>query len=214
MFIHDGQEVNIDLPLVLGDTQYPGGWFHDADLRAAAGIVQIDGTPPLVGVNQRAVRGAITEVDGVWTLDWAVVNLTADEIAARDATAAATLATARAALIVRIDADVDAIYAAVVGNRSDEYNAANIDATAFKAAGYAGTAPASVQSWAAATGWTTHAAADDILAAAARLQALRDTIRAQRLLKKEQTRTASDVSVVAAAWAGALAAIRAAAGLP
>jgi hypothetical protein len=126
------------------------------------------------------------------------------------------LATAITNLILRIDADVDAIYAAVIGNRSDEYNAANTEAAAFKAAGYTGTAPASVQSWATAKGWTATQAADDILTAAAHLATLRDTIRAHRLAKKEAARTAANkaaLDTVAAQWSAALASIRAAAGL-
>lgn len=127
-----------------------------------------------------------------------------------------SVADVKAELIARIDADVDAIYAAVIGNRSDEYNAANADATAYKAAGYTGAIPASVQSWAAAKAWTATQAADDILTAAAHLTALRDTIRAQRLAKKEAARTAANqaaLDTVAAQWATALATIREAAGL-
>ena len=216
MFIHDGIEIDINLPMVLGDVQYPAGWFDDAEARTAQGIVEINGTPPAVGANQRAVRGAIAEATGVWSLHWSVVDLTANEIHLRDRAAAAALTASIAAQVARIDADVDAIYAAVVGNRSDEYNDANADATAYKAAGYSGAVPAGVQSWADAKQWTPTQAADDILAAAARLTALRDMIRAQRLAKKEQARAATDAAGVAAAsaaWAASLAAIRAVAGL-
>lgn len=126
------------------------------------------------------------------------------------------LAAVSAALIVKIDVDVDAIYAAVIGNRSDEYNAANADATAYKAAGYNGTVPPSVQSWATAKSWTPTQAADDVLAAAARLTTLRDNIRAQRLAKKEAARVATTktaLDTIAAQWSAALAALRTAAGL-
>jgi hypothetical protein len=122
----------------------------------------------------------------------------------------------KTALILKIDADVDAIYAAVIGNRSDEYNAARDEATAFAAAGYHGDVPASVQSWADAKGWYPQQAADDILAAAARLVALREMIRAQRLTKKEEARLAPDgaaLDTVSGQWAAALATIRSAAGL-
>lgn len=123
---------------------------------------------------------------------------------------------ARTHLIKQIDADVDAIYDAVVGNRSDEYNAALAAATSYAAAGYAGVVPSSVQSWASAKFWTAHQAADDILAAAAGLASLRENIRAQRLAKKESARNAADaaaVATVSAQWSAALAALRAAAGL-
>lgn len=216
MFIHNGIEIDINLPQVLGGNQYPSGWFDHADVRAAAGIIEIDGAPPVVGPNQEAVRGPITETAGVWSLHWIVADLTLDEIHTREQAALMALTASIAALVARIDADVDAVYAAIVGNRLAEYNDAAADATAFKAAGYAGAVPAGVQSWADAKGWTAHQAADDILAAAARLTALRDTIRAQRLAKKEQARAATDatgVNAAAVAWAGALVAIRTAAGI-
>lgn len=141
---------------------------------------------------------------------------TSEEDAQRAADIAAMTAQAMPQLLAKIDADVDAIYAAVVGNRSDEYNAANEDATAYKAAGYTGTVPATVQAWADAKGWAPTQSADDILAAAARLTALRNTIRVQRLAKKEAARTAANkaaLDTVAAQWAAALAAIRTGAGL-
>jgi hypothetical protein len=58
----------------------------------------------------------------------------------------------------RIDSDVDAVYYAVIGDRTTEYQAANDDAKAFKNAGYVGTAPASVQCWATVKGWTAQQA--------------------------------------------------------
>ena len=119
-------------------------------------------------------------------------------------------------LLALIDAEVDAVYAAVIGNRSDEYNAANNAALAFKAAGYTGAVPPSVQSWATVKGWTTTQATDDILVAAAGLATLRDNIRAQRLGKKEAARLAHDkasLDLVATQWAAALAVLRASAGL-
>lgn len=117
----------------------------------------------------------------------------------------------KTALIRQIDIDVDAIYAAAVGNRGPEYDQAALDAQSYAAAGYAGTVPASVASWATAKGWTAQAAADDILLAAGRLAAARDAIRAQRLLRKEQARNASDdaaLAAVAGAWSGFVATIR------
>lgn len=123
---------------------------------------------------------------------------------------------ARATLVAKIDQEVDSIYAAVIGNRGAEYTAALEEATAFADGGYAGDPPPSVASWAAAKSWTSTQAADDILAAAASLAGLRDMIRAQRLAKKEAARgalTKTSLATVAAQWAGALAAIRAAAGV-
>ena len=143
-------------------------------------------------------------------------NTLAFSQAMADTANGAVFATAKAAFIAQVDGDVDAIYAAVVGNRSDEYNAANDDAQAYKTAGYTGAVPATVQSWATAKGWTATQATDDILAAAVRLTTLRNTIRSARLLRKEQARAAADpaaLATVSATWAATVAAIRTSAGL-
>lgn len=120
---------------------------------------------------------------------------------------------ARDRLLKQIDVDTDAIYAAVQGNRVSEYEQAEIDANAYKAAGYAGTVPGSVASWATAKGQTTTWAADDILATAAAWRGAISAIRANRLLRKEQTRVATDLAPVAAGWAAFVVAIRAALGV-
>ena len=119
----------------------------------------------------------------------------------------------RAALLKQIDADTDAIYLAVQGYRGTEYLLAESDATAYKSAGYTGEVPSSVQSWASAKAQTAQWAADDILATAAGWRAAQSAIRAQRLARKEQARTATDLGPVAAAWAGFVATIRAALGV-
>lgn len=123
------------------------------------------------------------------------------------------LATASAALVKQIDEDTDALYAAVIGNRAAEYTAAETEATAFADGGYtADPAPASVASWATAKGWTAQAAADDIIATATAWRTAQAAIRAARLLRKEQARTAADLAALAttrAQWAGFVAAVRA-----
>jgi len=114
-------------------------------------------------------------------------------------------------LIAKIDADTDSLYAAVVGNRAAEYTVAETEATAYAGAGYTGTVPASVASWATAKGWTAQQAADDINATAAAWRTAQAAIRAARLLRKEQARTAADLAALAttrAQWAGFVAAIR------
>jgi hypothetical protein len=66
-----------------------------------------------------------------------------------------------------------------------EYQQAEADAIAFKAAGYGGTVPGSVQVWASAKGWTAQQACDDVLTAAAMLRGKLLQIRAVRLQGKE-----------------------------
>lgn len=104
----------------------------------------------------------------------------------------------QAAAIRKIDADVDAIYGAIIGNRQAEYDLAESDASAYKTAGYSGMVPASVQSWATAKKQTAKWAADDILATSANWRAAQADIRANRLVRKEDVRNAADPADVAA----------------
>lgn len=120
------------------------------------------------------------------------------------------------ACLLKIDADTDAIYGAMLGNRAEEYTLAANEAQAFKAAGYAGTVPGSVQSWATAKGWMAAQSADDILATAAQWLGAQSAIRAQRLLRKEQVRVATDAAGITAAmqaWDGFVAYMRGQLGL-
>ena len=107
--------------------------------------------------------------------------------------------------LLKIDADTDAIYGAILGNRAEEYTSASDDAAAHKAANYTGTVPPGVQSWATAKGWTATAAANDILATTTAWVTAQNGIRATRLARKEQVRAATDaagISTVLTAWAG------------
>jgi endonuclease/exonuclease/phosphatase family metal-dependent hydrolase len=121
------------------------------------------------------------------------------------------LTAASAALVRQIDAETDALYGVVIGNRAAEYTLAETEATAFAQANYDGPAPASVASWATAKGWTAQQAADDILTTAVAWRTAQAAIRAARLLRKEQARNAADqaaLAVVRAQWAGFMAAVR------
>jgi hypothetical protein len=119
--------------------------------------------------------------------------------------------------IKQIDADVDEIYKAVIGNRDSEYALAEAEAKAFAAAGYlASDVPASVQSWADAKQKTPTWAADDIIATAAAWRAVQASLRTNRLSTKEAVRSATDqagIDTALAAWELYVAAIRAALGI-
>ena len=103
-------------------------------------------------------------------------------------------------LLTKIDADVDAIYVAVQGNRGAEYALAESEAQAFKDAAYTGPAPSSVASWATAKGQTSQWSADNILATAGAWRYAMRVIRTQRLAHKELARTSPDLKVVQASW--------------
>jgi len=125
-----------------------------------------------------------------------------------------TLPELKSAAVKHIDNDTDALYGAVIGNRASEYVEAEAQANAYAAASYTGAVPDCVASWAAAKvaqSWTAQQAADDILATAAAWRTAQASIRAHRLLRKEQARLAEDAAGVDAAlaqWAGFLTAIK------
>jgi hypothetical protein len=89
----------------------------------------------------------------------------------------------------------------------EEYRLAARQAAAYKAAGYSGAVPASVQAWATAKGWTATQAADDILAVEAAWMAVLAAIRNIRLPAKEQARAATDRAILADVLAGVRAAL-------
>jgi hypothetical protein len=127
-----------------------------------------------------------------------------------------SLVAQQADAVRRIDADADAIYGAVLGNRGEEYKNAEADALAYQTAGYQGAVPAGVASWATASGMTAQDAADDILATAATWRGAMAQIRAARLLRKKQAEAAVDqaaLDAVQVQWAGFVAAMRAGLGL-
>lgn len=129
---------------------------------------------------------------------------------------AVPLADLQAAAVERIDADVDAIYDKVMGRRQAEYERTEIEAREYAEAGYTGTVPPMVQSWATAKAWTAQAAADDILAVSSAWRTAQEVLRAQRLLRKEQARAAlgpAALNAVLATWAGFVMAIRGQLGL-
>ena len=160
------------------------------------------------------VRNGWLHNNGVFTAPPAPPVPTQEELdAIAAAESARVLTAARANLIRQIDADTDAIYRAVQGDRAMEYVLAESDAKAYKSAGYTGTVPGSVASWASAKGQTATWAADDILTTATGWRQAQSSIRATRLTCKEQARAATDLAPVVAQWAGFLVTVKAALGV-
>ena len=104
-------------------------------------------------------------------------------------------------MIEAIDLAADNARARIVGDpiRVIEYQVAESDALAYKAAGYAGAVPPSVSVWATAKGWTAQQAADDILQAASLWRQALIGLRQARLTGKEGVRQAADDEAAAAA---------------
>jgi hypothetical protein len=120
----------------------------------------------------------------------------------------------KAELIKKVDADVDTIYAAAIGNRATEYSEAELQASAFKDAAYSGTVPSYVASWLASNtkGLTTATqAADDIIAQANAWRGAAASIRANRLTAKKNI--IDEVPTAMQQWNGFVTAIRAALGI-
>lgn len=88
-----------------------------------------------------------------------------------------------------------------------EYYLAERQAREYKAAGYSGAVPGSVQSWADASGMTAQAAADDIIATADQWYGVLEVIRSARLAGKAAVDAAADHAAVDAAAASAVAAL-------
>lgn len=99
-----------------------------------------------------------------------------------------------AEFLAYVDAQVDAIYIAVQGERITEYMLAESEATAYKTAGYKGTVPGSAASWAAAKGKDARWACDDILTTAASWRYMQNMLRSQRLGIKEQAKTSPSLA--------------------
>jgi hypothetical protein len=161
--------------------------------------------PPHNTLTQTRIDGPALLIGGVWTQNWVIANLPAAE-------AATILVAAKAAAILQIDTETDSFIRTAIGERVSEYEMAEKEATAYKAAGYPVTVPSSVSAWATAKDWTAKAAADSIIATATNWRSAQSTLRAERLLRKEQARTAVDAAeldAVRAQWAAFLAALTA-----
>lgn len=130
-------------------------------------------------------------------------------------TEAQQLAGTQSFLCQMIDAEADSAYIAIGGpspGRLAEYQQANTDAAAFKAAGYAGTVPETVQCWATASGMTAQAACDNILVTASAWEAVLVGIRSARLIGKANVNAATTLADAQAAAATAIANVKKAAG--
>lgn len=111
-------------------------------------------------------------------------------------------------------ADVDALYAAAVGNRAEEYRQAEAAALAYQAAGYSGAVSEYVSSWAASNPPMTNAqSADIIIARATALRSAMAAARTQRFVSQAAMRAATtraELDTAVAAWDAFVAATKAA----
>jgi len=95
-------------------------------------------------------------------------------------------------LIKEFESDTDELVKQTVGERGEEYRIAEEEATAFKTAGYPETdVPQSISSDAIAKNYSNVEACDLILTMAANWRAIQASVRAKRLLSKEQVRNST-----------------------
>lgn len=112
-----------------------------------------------------------------------------------------TLDQVKTSLCTEIDSQADAARLKIAGDplRVVEYQRAADEAAAFAAAGYAGTTPPTVATWAEAKGWTPQQAADDILATSVGWNQALYVLRDIRLKGKELVKSAQDETTATAA---------------
>jgi hypothetical protein len=92
MYILNGSPLDINQPQIVGENQYPAGWFEDAEAREAAGIELLyDTAPPAITSTQKLVAdGYERDTEGRWVAKWLVADLTPDEQAEADAALASS----------------------------------------------------------------------------------------------------------------------------
>ena len=132
--------------------------------------------------------------------------------AVQDAYQAAAVPNAKAAFILQIDTDADALIRAVIGERASQYESAEKQSAAYKAAGYTGIVPPKVQAWATAKNQTATWAADSQIATAAAWRSAEDALYAKRLLLKEMAKIAVDgpaLDTIKAQWSAFMVALTA-----
>lgn len=153
-------------------------------------VVGIQGDPATQYiVNKELCEYTVVEADAIANLRPGWIWKMPERIAVDGRTLGALIDSA----VMAVDQQADAARLIVVGDpvRIKEYERAEQQARAFRADGYSGDVPASVECWAAAKGWSAQHAADDILAASVRWYAALDAIRALRLAAKEDIKRAA-----------------------
>lgn len=144
------------------------------------------------------------------------IDMTPAEVAEFEASRAVDLAEVKKTMQKQVDAQVDAIMRDCIGERATEYQRAESQARAYKAAGYSGSVPTTVRVWAETKSWSNQQAADDIIAQADSWIAAQDVIRENRLKTKEAYRVATSnaqLNAAQAAWSGFVISIRNALGV-
>ncbi len=82
-YIRENAIFDITVSQVIGDNQYPRGYFYGEQARQLYGVFEVfPGEKPEAAPNQKHVLTGYAEVLGVWREVWALFPKTADDVAA------------------------------------------------------------------------------------------------------------------------------------
>lgn len=182
MLLLNGNKFNPNAPFEVDGVQYPSNWFStaSAEEKTALGISEV---PDAVRPDDRFFY-VEENADGSYT------------------STPKDLTPIKEQFKNDVDVNCGNVRAAVVSRGdfvSEEYRVAYEEAVAFKNAGYLGTPPASVQTWAVVKNKLPQWAADDIIATRDMYVALLNTIRDVRLKSKAAIDAASTPDEILAA---------------
>lgn len=182
MYILNNIKVSERDQRTIGDTQYPPDWFLNPLERAKVGMIEV---PDPIRPDDKLFT-SVENPDGSYT----ATARTAADLAAR-------YAAEKASFILQVRAEAGELTQQVLQGLGSEYELAEKEATAYKAAGYTGTVPSSVQDEVdskAAKGVTITAtvACDNILAAATGWRQAQAALRRNRLTVTSAAEVAVD----------------------
>ncbi len=82
MFLRNEQEFDIYQLQVIGENQYPVGWFFDVQRRTDFNIIEIpDPVKPIINATQKVTQNGFEQINGVWQAKWIVSEQTEEELA-------------------------------------------------------------------------------------------------------------------------------------
>lgn len=205
-YARDGQDFDINANQVIGDVQYPAGWFHSAEHRAAMNVLEvIEAKPEYDPLTHSCIRTGGELYNGQWRYTWTVTAL-------GTTLKAVNLAAALKQILTLLDKDTDDLIYSVIGHKATEYERAEREAQAYVDAEYVGDVPVTVAAHVAALECTPAEAAALILSTAESWRSAQATLRSHRLLRKAQARaatTTAELTVIKAAWQSFIAELRA-----
>lgn len=84
MYILNGQIIDETISQIIDNVQYPAGWFLDLNNRIALGLeLFISVIPDYNPQTHEVIKEDPIKVEGIWTQQWSVVNLSTEESSAK-----------------------------------------------------------------------------------------------------------------------------------